>query len=238
MPKREISKIEMEQLHAFCLQHHVKFYDIRLELTDHLASNIEALWIDYPNMTFENALEKVYANYGPTGFRKIIADREKGEEKVKTKNFIKVVKSLFHWPQILKILPVFLSFIFFFNFYKQGKGKVAAIFIMCMGISILSFEIAYLIHAYKMRKKLKEPLISTQYHGLSTLSTIAIFSGYFSSSFFFEKSFYLELAKNPSLYFLCSFLLMGIYIILLAEFKHLSNSYTKAKESYPLAFKN
>lgn len=238
MQKREISKVEMEQLHHFCLQHRVEFYDIRIELTDHLASNIEALWDKQPNLTFENALQKVYESYGPTGFRNIIAEREKIEEKIKTKSFIKVVKSLFLWPQILKIIPFILSFIYFFQFYKLEKGEIAAIFIIAMSISILLFGFAYIIYTYKMRKKLKEPLISTQFHGYSTLSVITTFSIYFCSSYFFEESFYLELAHNPYLYFCCFFLFLIIYIILLAEFKHLNHSYTKAKEYYPLVFKD
>ena len=70
--KRQISKDECVFLHQFCKRHFVHYYDVRLELVEHLASNIQAIWEQDDSVDFHKALDRIYKDFGPTGFRNLL----------------------------------------------------------------------------------------------------------------------------------------------------------------------
>ena len=53
---RKITKAEINQLFDFTQKHYVEFYDVQVELVDHLANAIEAQWSENPEISFEEAL--------------------------------------------------------------------------------------------------------------------------------------------------------------------------------------
>ena len=57
---KQLTEAQMESLHMFCAKHYVPYYDVQIELVDHMASAIENRWITEPNVSFEQALDDVY----------------------------------------------------------------------------------------------------------------------------------------------------------------------------------
>lgn len=45
-----------------CAKHGITFYDIQLEATDHIASMIEARWVEFPDEDFEHSIEAIYSH--------------------------------------------------------------------------------------------------------------------------------------------------------------------------------
>jgi hypothetical protein len=68
MNKRKPSEEEISLLFEFCEFHNVNYYDVQVELVDHLASAIEKLWETRPRLTFEEALAEVSETFGVDPF--------------------------------------------------------------------------------------------------------------------------------------------------------------------------
>lgn len=70
--KKELTTEQIKTLYAFVEGNHVKYYDLQIELVDHLASEIEQKWAENPTLTFEKVLETVYAGFGLFGFQDMV----------------------------------------------------------------------------------------------------------------------------------------------------------------------
>ena len=69
--KQALSSEQIKSIFAFTSKKYVKFYDVQLELVDHVASKIEDLMAQESALTFELALQQVYRSYGVFGFTKV-----------------------------------------------------------------------------------------------------------------------------------------------------------------------
>lgn len=76
-----LTKEQIESLFTFCEKHFVKYYEVQLELVDHLANAIELKMADDPNLSFEEALEEVHQSFGVMGFAPLVAEKQKIAEK-------------------------------------------------------------------------------------------------------------------------------------------------------------
>ena len=73
----KLSEIEIKRLFEFAEKKLVHWYDLQIEIVDHLASGIEAEMQATSGLTFESALEHVYRSFGMFGFAKIVQERQK-----------------------------------------------------------------------------------------------------------------------------------------------------------------
>jgi len=71
-----LTEKQLAALHSFVKSKYVEFYDVQIELVDHLASEIECVWEEDENVKFEVALDTVYKKFGIYGFSKIILKRQ------------------------------------------------------------------------------------------------------------------------------------------------------------------
>ncbi|PTM04203.1 MAG: hypothetical protein DA405_08135 [Bacteroidetes bacterium] len=121
---RKISPEELEYIFKFCKKKDIEFVDLRMELVDHLASRVEAIWEEKPELSFRDAFHKVYKSFGIFGLSTLVDEHSK----LVTKKYWRHTKEEFkHWlkpPQIfatvlfmvlcyfsLKAVPVLSSFI-------------------------------------------------------------------------------------------------------------------------------
>lgn len=72
-----LSAYQIKYLKYFLEQKYVGYYDVQIELIDHLASAIEELIEEDPELNFELALDIVYKRFGVGGFAKIVKEKEK-----------------------------------------------------------------------------------------------------------------------------------------------------------------
>lgn len=59
MEARKLSQEEIDKLFELCEFHNVHYYDVQIELVDHMATSIEALWETNPQLQFEEAAFQV-----------------------------------------------------------------------------------------------------------------------------------------------------------------------------------
>ena len=65
----KISQIQIQNLYTFTRKHYVEYYDLQTELVDHLANDIEAMWKEQPQLSFEEAKTKAFKKFGVFVFR-------------------------------------------------------------------------------------------------------------------------------------------------------------------------
>jgi len=95
----ELSKEQVQQLFAFTEKKRVYWYDLQLELVDHLASGIEEEMTKDPSLSFDQALQRTYTDFGIFGFAKVVQEKAAQVQKASRKMWWKEFYTLFTWPK-------------------------------------------------------------------------------------------------------------------------------------------
>ena len=141
--KKQLTPQKIEELYQFCEKHYVPYYDLQVELVDHLASAIESRWEEEPDISFEQALNNVYHEFGVSGFSRVRMAREKLLLKKYRRMLWQYVGQFFKLPKI--ILTIALSALLFILFRSTEKDSVIVIVYVVL---IALFEIAYFTIIY------------------------------------------------------------------------------------------
>jgi hypothetical protein len=116
MENYKLSQTEIDALYRFCIKHGVKYYDVQVELVDHLATAIETEIATNHNTTFEESLQKEYKSFGITGFSKLISERKAAIEKGIKKKRIEILKKSITPPLLFVTIAIlFLPIYFIYN---------------------------------------------------------------------------------------------------------------------------
>ncbi len=108
---RTLTNDQVDYLFKFCKKHYVHHYDLQVELVDHLANAIEEKMTANKQLSFEAALDNVYASFGISGFAAIVAARTATLKKQSRKMHWELFLSYFTWPKITMttcLLTIFL----------------------------------------------------------------------------------------------------------------------------------
>lgn len=172
MTERKLTAKEVDKLFELCEFHNVHYYDVQIELVDHLASSIEALWETNPELSFEEAAFQVGEQFGidtgfnvaynsllPTisgktcigesGFEAIKEAKEKELRRKYDRLQWKYIGEFFKLPKI--ILTLAITFALFFVFKFSNNDIVVSYYIQ--GLYILFLAI-YLIFIYPKKFRL------------------------------------------------------------------------------------
>src|SRR5689334_13191886 len=74
---KELTDEQINYLFTFCERHFVLYYDLQVELVDHLANAITEKMNSNPGIDFNTALDEVYKGFGYAGFASIVNSRTK-----------------------------------------------------------------------------------------------------------------------------------------------------------------
>ncbi|MDR0195421.1 MAG: hypothetical protein LBI73_09885 [Myroides sp.] len=98
---KTLSTDQIQALHTFVKKHYVEYYDIELELVDHLANGIEAQWIEDSTITFEIALEREFKKFGIFGFSDVVDNKTSTLYNHYIKLIFQKIVEFLHWPKII-----------------------------------------------------------------------------------------------------------------------------------------
>ncbi len=73
----KLTENQIEELYKFTRKHYVDHYDVQTELVDHLANDIEEIWEENPNLSFEQARDKSFKKFGIFGFMDVVEAKQK-----------------------------------------------------------------------------------------------------------------------------------------------------------------
>lgn len=172
MNQRKLTSEQIEKLFELCELHNVHYYDVQIELVDHIASAVEALWETNPELSFEDAVFQVgeqfgiepfsHSSYnsilpsitglhfsGESGFEAIKDAKEKELRMKYDRLQRKYIGEFFKLPKI--ILTLAITFALFYVFKLSNNDIVLSYCIQ--GFCIFSFAV-YLIFIYPKKYRL------------------------------------------------------------------------------------
>ena len=223
----KLNEQQINQLYLFTRQHFVEYYDLQTELVDHLANAIETQLQEFPNRTFDEALQIEFKKFGVFGFMEVVEKRQAALSKKYAKIIWSHFKNFFHLPQIIGTLSAvgILFYILKISFYSE-------IIVISLLILVLVFFFVELVRNAKKMKK------SNEKTGKKWLFK-EILTGYGQTSGFMflplQTVYHFRSLFNDDLVLLCcSFLLVSLGIfqyIVLVIIPNKAEEYLK--ETYP-----
>lgn len=228
-----LTEEQIQCLFTFCEKHFVKYYDVQVELVDHLANAVELEMKNDPKLKFENALEKVHKSFGVMGFAPLVADKQKQAEKQSTKLFWSLLKAQFGWPKVLTL--IFLSAVFF-TMFSFDVSLIPAISVVCIFICWPILLIG-IVRLQKEVSKTGKKFLTINYSWISTLLLLPIYSINFSSIFtaFHDESIF-SYTSNQILLPGVSIFLSLYLLVIIAVWQTLSSVKTNLYQTYPEVF--
>ena len=148
MNERKLTEEQLTDLFLFCEENDVKYYDVQMELVDHLSCAIESKWKEKPSLSYDEALWKVYDEFGASGFRKIVSSKEKRLEKKYARIQWRYIGEFFRLPRI--VLTISATAILFFVFQITHFN-----FMFNFGLLALSIVASFIFLLYSFPKKIK-----------------------------------------------------------------------------------
>lgn len=148
---------QVEKLFEFTRKKYVYFYDLQVELVDHLAESIEYAMEKDPSLSFEAALEKVYKTFGIFGFGKIVQQKSEALYKQSKWMWWQEFKNFLTIPKVFLTLTVAAAALILGQLLpEEVRGIVVLIF--WFTISIVEAR-----NYYKQKRKARKQLMLTQY---------------------------------------------------------------------------
>ena len=97
----KLTASQIDNLFKFTRKHYVYHYDVQSELVDHLANDIESIWQETPNLSFEQARDKSFKKFGVFGFMDVYGARQGALQKKYMKILWQHAKAWFKLPKII-----------------------------------------------------------------------------------------------------------------------------------------
>lgn len=167
---------QINQLFSFTKKHLVEHYDVQVELVDHLAHAIEAQWTENPAISFEDALQKEYKNFGIFGFSGLVEQKQAALQNHYWKLIKKEIHSFFSIPKI--ILTVALFYVLF-KFYSNPTELGEQIWFGLEVVLLVTTLILWIYQSNKIKKANKKYLIqSISNYFYSLPCTLIVFFGF------------------------------------------------------------
>ena len=97
----QLSDTQIQYLFQFVEKKSVHWYDLQIELVDHLASRIEEEMDADKTLTFEASLERVYKDFGLFGFVKVIQEKQIQLHRSARKIWWQEIHAFLAWPKVI-----------------------------------------------------------------------------------------------------------------------------------------
>ena len=147
----QLTPEQIQHLFTFTEKKYVHWYDLQVELVDHLASRIEDEMESDPSLSFDSALGKVYKGFGISGFSKVVEEKSTQLYRQAGKIWWKEFLLFFKWPKIILLLTIFAVLWLLSSMFEPGP-----LFLCFAGADFLIglVLVFYRRKAYKVKRRL------------------------------------------------------------------------------------
>ncbi|WP_300602107.1 hypothetical protein [Niabella sp.] len=224
---------QIQYLDQFCQKKGVRYYDLRMEIVDHLATELEAMMESDTPVDFPVLVDAGFERFGENGFRSIVKAKEESIEDAYTRCHRNYFWSFFTPPKI--ILTLLIAYCLFLPFFYASEKEVLQIhriyyllmaFICVLTISGILFQPDRTSKPLLLLKGVKRKSLNRNI-GLLLLLLI---NGYTILKKDIPGDF-----KIFAAIFL-TFVTISYSLIFIARYYAVLKMYAKAKREYPQAF--
>lgn len=166
----KLTEQHIEHLYKFTRQHYVEHYDLQTELVDHLANDIEQIWVAQPHLKFEQARDVSFKKFGIFGFMDVVEEKQKQLGKKYRTILWRYVKEWFQFPKIILTASIF-AFYFCCLQFKAG------LYLCITSVIFLAIIDLYIVH--RLQKEVKKRFTKNNKKWMleDTLFNVASFGG-------------------------------------------------------------
>ena len=181
----KLTEIEIQKLYKFTREHFVEHYDVQTELVDHLANDIEQIWVENPKLSFEKARDISFKKFGVFGFMDVVEKRQVALSKKYWKIILHFAKEWFQLPKIIATFGVFTSL---FQLFRSDASEYFFIGILVSYCVLAFVKLFQLKRIFNKRKKLTEKtwMLESMIFGQGTVN--AGFIPFYTVQIFIETS--------------------------------------------------
>lgn len=73
----KLSSSQIEYVNQYIVSKDIKWYELQMELTDHLVLEMERIWKQSPELSFHQVMNQAERFFGKNGFKEIENERTK-----------------------------------------------------------------------------------------------------------------------------------------------------------------
>ncbi|MBD1259993.1 hypothetical protein HZY62_05290 [Maribacter polysiphoniae] len=143
----KLTQDQIQELFKFTRKHYVEYYDVQLELVDHLANGIEEVMVQRPQLTFKEALDLEFKKFGVFGFYDVIKKKSDAMHKRYWKIFFRFYKEYFKLPKVLMLFAASTLLFLVLRALPVETSKYIP------GLAILIVLVLFLINVFRNRRK-------------------------------------------------------------------------------------
>lgn len=148
---RTITQQETKALFEVCENYGVIFYDVQIEIVDHLASFIEQLWEEDHELDFEQAKKRAILSFGKSNFTKMAREKEKEVGRKYNILLWRYFVEFYKWPKLLMTISFTMGLYLLFQIGNEVEPLVPFYF-----GALLVFFVLYLL-AFYPKYRIKNP---------------------------------------------------------------------------------
>ena len=175
----KLTENHIDELYKFTRQHYVEHFDVQTELVDHLANDIEQIWLEKPLLSFEEARTISFIKFGIFGFMEVVESRQKTMNKRYRKILWRFVKE---WFTVPKIVTTSILFLFFFIVLQIKFSEYILLGVLVILLVYDSINLLINRKKFKIRKEKKqkvfllESMIGETRNGFTGLTFVNLFN--------------------------------------------------------------
>lgn len=127
---------QIDYIFDYVASHDIKWYELQIELTDHMVTSMEEFWEKDPELTFHQVKYYAEDKFGRNGFKVIEEERIQILRKEFRRAQLKMIAEYFKFPKI--ILGILLAFLAFkASFYFDEPVKFVAILFGLLAVLVI-----------------------------------------------------------------------------------------------------
>lgn len=160
----KLSTEQISYIENYISSFDIKYYEIYMEILDHMIFSVEAILENDKTISFEEAVVNAkLEGFGKMGFRGMMKEKVKLAHKKNSKENLKMIKEYFTFPKIVLTLFVFVGYYLFLLLF-ENPDKVNLLVIVAVGLMGI-FQITYSWRYSKInaRDVLKTQVLNSTY---------------------------------------------------------------------------
>ena len=220
----KLTNQQIEYVENYIISKDIKWYELQVELTDHMVSSMEEFWVQNPKLSFEQVKENTFTQFSKSELKAIEKERKLLLLNEYNKEQRKMVGTYLKFPKILgSILLVVVSFKL--SFYFENTAK----YILVLFLSSYIFAVPMLYFYHKNRK-----INGKRFLAIETVHPWLTLLGLPQLGMCFNNPFKEEINQYPAVVFVfCLIWALGILLIASATYLQ-KQSISSVKKQYQL----
>ncbi|MCD2424212.1 hypothetical protein LQ567_15635 [Niabella pedocola] len=221
-------------LDQFCEKKGVRYYDLRMEIVDHLATEIEAEMQQQADTGFPLLVQRVFESFGENGFRSIVAAKTESTQDAYTRSHRSYFWSFFTPPKI--ILTLLIAGLLFLPFIYSSEKAV--LYLFRVYVSFTAFICLLTVSAILIQPGgSKMPLLLLSgVKQKSLLRNIGLLAALLINGYNLLRRDHFIFVNPRFAGGVIVFSTMPYVFIFIARYQAVLKMYAKARREYPLAF--